>query len=96
MKRIVLGICALLLLADLADDGYLGKVPALLPQGPGNFSLTTSPDSSGDMAPQVWLPPGELRATLQGWQKQPVLVEVGNTLAKIDCCLLGSSGGLPL
>jgi len=95
MKRIVFLLCALLLLADLANDGYLGKVPALLPQGPGNFSLSASPGSSGNMAPQVWLTLGELRFILPRWQNQPVLVAVGNTLAKIDCWLLGSSGGLP-
>jgi hypothetical protein len=96
MKRIFFLICALLLLGDLADDGYLGKVPALLPQCPGNFSVSTSPDNPGNTASQVWLPPGELRGILPRWQNRPVLVEVGKTLAKIDCCLLGSSGGLPL
>jgi hypothetical protein len=96
MKRIFFLMCALLLLADLADDGFLGKVPALLPQCPGNISFTTSPYSSGNNAPQVSLPLGELRVILQHWQNQLVFVEVGNILAKIDCCLLGSSGGLPL
>jgi hypothetical protein len=96
MKRIFFLMCALLLLADLTDDGYIGKVPALLPHCPGTSSFATSPDCSGNTAPQVWLPLGELQVTLQRWQNQEVSVAVGNTLAKIDCCLLGSSGGPPL
>jgi hypothetical protein len=96
MKRIFFLMCALLLLADLADDGYIGKVPALLPQGPENLSFTTSADNSENMTPQGGLLLGELRVILQRRQNQSVAVEVGNTLARIDCCLLGSSGGLPL
>jgi hypothetical protein len=96
MKPIFFLVYIVLLLADLADDGYPGKIPALLPQGLGIFSLTSTQDTSGNMAPQVWLALGELRGIPQRWQNQAVFVEVGNTLAKIDCCLLGSSGGLPL
>lgn len=96
MKRILLLICVLLLVVDLADDGSLGKLPTCFPRSPGNSDLTISPDSSGKIAAQAWLPLGELRVTLQYFQNQPVLSEVGNTLAKIDCSLLGSSGGLPL
>ena len=47
MKRILFLLCALLLLKDLADDGCLCKATALPPHGPGKFSFTTSPDSSG-------------------------------------------------
>jgi hypothetical protein len=96
MKPIFFLVCIVLLLADLTDDGYPGKAQALLPQGPGIFSVTTSQDTSGNMTPLVWLTPGALRFILQRWQNQPVLIEVGNSLAKIDCCLLGSSGGIPL
>jgi hypothetical protein len=96
MKRILFLLCALLLLKDLADDGCLCKATALPPHGPGKFSFTTSPDSSGTIVAQVWLSPGELRGILQRWPNQPVVIEVGNTLAKIDSYLLSSSGGLPL
>jgi hypothetical protein len=96
MKRIFILMCIVLFLADLADDGYPGKVQALLPQGPGIFSLTTSQDTSGNMAPLVCLALEKLRVIPPRWQNQPALIEVGNSLAKIDCCLLGSSGGIPL
>jgi hypothetical protein len=95
MKRILLLLCALLLMADLADDGFLGKVPYLLPHCPGNFSLTTLSGTSCKIASQGWLPLGGVRFIFQRWQTQPVLVEVGDTHAKIDCYLHSSSGGLP-
>jgi hypothetical protein len=96
MKRILLCICALMLMADLADDGFLGKVPAVLSHGPGSYSLTTCTSSSGKIASQVWLPLEELQFTLQRWQNHPFLVKVGNTHTKIFCSLHSSSGGLPL
>lgn len=96
MKRILVLLCALLFLLDLADDGYLGKAPALTPQLPGTVSFFSSPDSSGTIVPQVWLADIALLGALQRWQNQEILVEVEEHLTKIDCYLLGSSGGLPL
>ena len=43
MKRILFLICVLLLLGDLANDGYIGKALRLCPQLPGNISFTSSP-----------------------------------------------------
>jgi hypothetical protein len=82
-------------MADLADDGFLGKMSAVLSHCPGKFSLTTFTSGSGKIASQVWLPLGELKFILQRWQNQPFLVGVGNAHTKIFCYLHHSSGGLP-
>jgi hypothetical protein len=36
MKRLLILLCALCLLLDLADDGFLGKVPIIPPHSPVN------------------------------------------------------------
>jgi hypothetical protein len=97
MKRILLILCALLLLADLADDGFLGKPPLLGPRSPARTSFASLTDNSGTIAPHVWLPLPKLPGILWQWQEQPVLlVEIEDILPKIDCYLLASSGGIPL
>jgi hypothetical protein len=53
MKRILFLICALLLLADLADEGRLDKVRLAAPQCPGKFSSTYSSQHKGEVALQV-------------------------------------------
>ena len=96
MKRILFFICALLLLLDLADDGYFGQAPPLVPQCPGKISFTSSPGGSDNVVSSVWIPPVRLPCILQRGQNQLHLAEVASALAKIDCSLLSSSGGLPL
>ena len=76
MKRILFLICVLLLLGDLADDGYIGKAPLLSPQLPGNISFTSSPDGSDNVVSSAWIPPGRLPCILQRGQNQLHLAEV--------------------
>lgn len=96
MKRILLLICALLLLADLADDGYIGKAPLLAPHCPGTISLTSSPDISDNIAPQVWIPLEKELGLLPPWNKQWALIEAYDFPSIINSHLYSSSGGLPL
>ncbi|MEJ2363623.1 MAG: hypothetical protein P8017_02885 [Deltaproteobacteria bacterium] len=97
MKRILLLICALLLLADLADDGYIGKAPHLAPHCPGTISLTSSPDISDNIAPQVWIPLEKELGLLRPWNNQWALIEAYDFPSIINSYLYySSSGGLPL
>jgi hypothetical protein len=96
MKRILLLICALLLLADLADDGYIGKAPRLAPHCPGTISLTSSPDISDNIAPQAWILPGKESGLLQPWNNPWALIEAYDFPSIINSHLYSSSGGLPL
>jgi hypothetical protein len=96
MKRILLLIFALLLFADLADDGYIGKAPLLAPQCPGTVSLTSSPGISDNIAPQVWILPEKELGLLQPWNNQWALVEAYGLSSIINSYLYSSSGGLPL
>jgi hypothetical protein len=96
MNRILFFICALLLLVDLADDGYFGKAPLLPPQCPGKISFVSSPGGWGNVVALAWIPPERLPCILQRGQNQRHLAEVADALAEIDCFFLSSSGGLPL
>jgi hypothetical protein len=96
MKRILLLICVLLLLADLADDGYIGQAPLLAPHCPGTISLASAPDISDNIAPQVWIPPEKELGLLQPWNHQWALVEAYDFPSITNSHLYSSSGGLPL
>jgi hypothetical protein len=95
IKRILLLLCAILIIVDLADDGCLGKAPLLAPQYPEQISLTDSLDSSGDIAPQCCLAIEVSPGILKRWQEKLALVYVGNCLINNICYGIGSSGGLP-
>ena len=96
MKRILILICTLLLLADLADDGCLGKVKSLAPRCPGTISVTSSLGSSDNIESQVWILLVELVSILQRWQNQLVIIEVHDALSITNPYFFSSSGGLPL
>jgi hypothetical protein len=96
MKRILLLIFALLLLADLANDGFIGKAPHLAPLCPGTISSTSSPDSADNIAPQVWIPLEKELGLLQPWNNQWALIEAYDFPSIINSHLCSSSGGLPL
>jgi hypothetical protein len=96
MKRILFLLCAILLLADLADDGCLVNPQPAVHRFPGTISFTSSPGSSDKVESRVWIPCSELIGIRQRWQNQSVLVEVNNAPKLIHPYLLGSSGGIPL
>lgn len=97
MKRMVIFICVLFLMLDIADDGCLGKAKFNLPQPQAETSLTSSyhPDSNQTDFHH------KLTATdLPGIHRleytQPVTLCVLPTIRIIHCCHLSSSGGIPL
>jgi hypothetical protein len=94
MKRILFLICALILLADLADDGCLGKTK--VPQCPGKIPSTSSPHDWGEVDTQVDLPPAKLLGISQLFQFLVTLFEAARGFDGIDFYLLSSSGGIPL
>jgi hypothetical protein len=96
MKRILLLICALIILADLADDGCLGKARPLAPRCLAKISLTLSPGSSDSFECPAGIVPTKFPGVRQPWQNQIILIEVDEIPAIIDHSLLSSSGGLPL
>jgi len=96
MKRILFLICAFLLLADLADNGFIGKAPLLAPHCPGTISFTSSPGSSDNIAPRVWILPEKELGLLQPWNNQWDLDETYDFPSIINSYLYSSSGGLPL
>jgi hypothetical protein len=96
MKRILLLICALIILADLADDGCFGKARLLTPRCLTNISLSFSPGSSDKVEFPAWISPTKFPGIRQPWQDQLILIELDEIPAIIDHSLFSSSGGLPL
>jgi hypothetical protein len=94
--RTVMLFCAIVLLVDLAEDGYLGKADPIMPPCSGKIFHSCSPGKSGSAESPVLIPPERLPDIFQGWRDQSFLVENENLFTIIDCYLLGSSGGLPL
>ena len=96
MKRLLFLICALILLADLAEDGCFGKAWLAVSPCPGKSLSQLSPHDRGKVAPQVDLPPLKLLSISHALQFPVTLFEVVRGFCIIDFCLLSSSGGIPL
>lgn len=96
MKQILLLLCAFILLLDLADDGCLGKAAPLILNSPGTFTFTSSPDNSGKVETQVWLPPTKLLVISRRLQNRPTLGQIDRDVKIIPPYLFVSSGGIPL
>jgi hypothetical protein len=98
MKRMVLLILVLMLLVDLAEDGYLGKATFCLPCPSAKTTVTSShncPGSGqGDFGHELASPkaPGCPRHD----EARPVSLHVPPILQIIHCCHLSSAGGIPL
>jgi hypothetical protein len=98
MKRLVLLILAMLLLVDMAEDGYLGKVKFCLPNPPAKTTITSSHHNpcSGQSFSQHELALPKLPGSLPYGEALPVSLHVPPTLQIMHCCHLSSSGGIPL
>ena len=96
VKHLVMLLCAFTLLLDLADDGCLGKAAPLVLNSPGTFTCTSSPDNSGKVEPQVWIPSTELLGISRLLQNWPTLGKVDHDFRIIPTYLFNSSGGIPL
>jgi hypothetical protein len=98
MKRMVLLILVLLLMVDLAEDGYLGKATPCLPRPIAKTSVTSSHNQpgSGHSIFRHELSPTELYRTLRYGKAQVATHHLPSTLQVLHCCHLSSSGGIPL
>ena len=98
MKSAVLFILMLILLVDVAEDGYLGNVKYCLPQPSAKTTVISSHHFSGlgqgdfqnDLASPYF--PGSPRYG----EARPVSIFVPPNLQIMHCCHLSSSGGIPL
>jgi predicted small lipoprotein YifL len=97
MKRMMLLILVLLLMADMAEDGCLGKGKVYLPCSSGKTTVTSShqPDSAKtDLRHELASP--NVTGGVRHGDARPARLQVPPTLQIMYCCHLSSSGGIPL
>jgi hypothetical protein len=96
MKRMIMLICALVLVLDLTDDGRLGKATSVVPHSPVK-SLEVSSDHYGSVQPDCHneLPRGTSQCPSRSSLGKPVSRVVQHTLKIIHSCNPPSSGGIP-
>jgi hypothetical protein len=97
MKRMVVLICALVLVLDLSDDGRLGKAASVVPHSPVK-SLEVSSDHYGSVEPDCHnkLPLITFQCASRQSFGKPLCHVVQHTRKIIHFCNLTSSGGIPL
>ena len=98
MKRMVLLILVLLLTADMAEDGCLGKAKVYLPNPSAKTSVTSSHNhtSSGQIDFRHEPASTDLPGSQHYGIAQPTTLLVPHTLQIMHCCHLSSSGGISL
>jgi hypothetical protein len=96
MKRIFFLVCALLLLLDLTDDGYIGKAKYVAPHGQGKYSFSSSSQNPVKIDLQSVISPTKLLGRPHCCKDLLKLIEVFSGFTINGCYLLGSSGGIPL
>jgi hypothetical protein len=96
MKRILFFICALLLFFDLADDGYLGKVNYVGPQGQRASWFKSVPIKLEKIDLEFGLPPPKSPVSPHFCQYLAKSIEFVLFFTTSGCHLLSSSGGIPL
>jgi hypothetical protein len=97
MKRSMLLILALLLMMDLAEDGFLGKATFELPRAVAKTSAsTTHHNYSGQVDCRHEVPLAHLSDPPGRAHYQPVSFRIQPTFKIIDYRNPGSSGGVPL
>jgi hypothetical protein len=100
VRRLIFLLCAVALLFDRVDDGFIGKVKFVAPQPATNFSVTfTVPAHNHNfstagagigLAANHWGYAPDLLAS------RPYVFRVNPSHKIIFCALHGSSGGIPL
>jgi len=98
MRRLLLFICILFLLVDLADDGALGNAPRFsIPPSSLADSVASSQNCNPDQQ-DSWceLPPEDLGGTTSPFQSQQLTFSILRKLKVITSCRSSSSGGIPL
>ena len=98
MKRMLLLILVLVLVADLMEDGCFGKGPFYLPGPSSEIAITSSHNYHAsvrnDLCHALLLV--DLPGSSFCGDAQPVTLHVPPTLRIMHCCHLNSSGGIPL
>ena len=98
MKRMLLLILVLVLVADLMEDGCFGKGPSYLPVLSSEIALTSSHNYPSpirnDLCHALLLV--DLPGSSFCGDTRPVTLHVPPTLRIMHCCHLNSSGGIPL
>ena len=98
MKRLVLFILALILLVDLSEDGFIGKVEFCLPNHSAKTPVILS--SKYPVSAQIYLghelaSPNFLGNPRHGKARSVSFLSILPTLRIMHCCHLSSAGGLP-
>jgi hypothetical protein len=99
MKRLVLFILVLILLVDVAEDGYLGKIKFCLLNHSAKISVTSShhhPGLGQTDCQEELVSSKVLGSPNYGKGRQPVNLSLSSTLQIMYNCHLSSSGGIPL
>jgi hypothetical protein len=95
MRRLVFLICIVVLMCDLADDGFLGKVKCVAPTHTAKYSAASPQSSSGKADSQAGLPSENAPDNLDRLSRQPVSLAIADGFRTSDFYLFSSSGGLP-
>jgi hypothetical protein len=97
MRRFLMLIFVLLLLVDLADDGFLGKARFVSPVSPLSGSVASSHQYAAEQV-DSWceLPLRNSPGIFNHYQNQPISCSFLNNLKKISSWHTSSSGGIPL
>jgi hypothetical protein len=96
LRRLIFLICVIVLMFDLADDGFLGKVKLVAPSHTANYSVASPQQNSGpDDSPAV-LPPENPPNIFDLFPGEPVSIGMVHGFKISDFFLVNSSGGIPL
>jgi hypothetical protein len=97
MWRFLLVFLALLLVVDLADDGFLGKARFVSPVSPFSDSVAPDPQYNVELV-DSWcgLSLPDSLGIFYHYQSQTVTCRFLDNLKRISFCQASSSGGLPL
>lgn len=97
MKRILLLILVLFFLADLADDGQVGKPKYCLGHSPVKITVTSTDQNPGPGHIDLHHDPASLKVPGKPFSSsfQPTTLHLSPTLQIMHCCHLSSAGGNP-
>jgi hypothetical protein len=97
MRRLLLVLFVLLLLIDLGDDGFPGKVKFVSPLPPPEGSVVSSPHYGVEQV-DSWgeLPLRDSSEIINYCRYQELTCNVQQNLKMIISCHTSSSGGMPL
>jgi hypothetical protein len=97
MKRLALLLFALLLVADLAEDGCIAKARLVSPHSAVKVSVTSSNHGgTGNLDSLDKPPPATELEIPRHLLSQIAIPLVHHYLKHLDFCNTGSSGGIPL